>query len=367
MPQPETNLALAVRRPGLEEDTLTEVLAGVLALDPALARRVYDLVPGCHAAHDQTIDIRTQHWIRHVGKLDMMLDSSARAGGRCWVENKLDAAFQPGQLIQYASLGWPGLVIVPERRLAETQAAADSKRWTVCTWPDIADLAMQLLDQDGITVKDARLPTAEARHKARADLIGYLQEIGEVALQPLDENDAVALTRVAYVLTHGVPTVLDAIRTRGEALGLHGASVDHPRPATDYWGWVAFSAQPGTWVEDLGGWYDANVAGDCGFADGATFWVGMTFNEDATNDLQALFRREEWQRQLENTDLRVVRRPNAKGWRAVDACPVAELPGQTLGQQAQHAATRFEDMLDRLRQLQPTWDALKRQHRHDPT
>ena len=354
----EQNLALAVERPGLAEDTLTEVLAGVLDLDQALARRLLSAVES--VADHAPVAIITQSWHPAIGKIDMWLDGGT---SRCWVENKLWARFGENQLERYSGTKARGLVIVPESRRSEVPA---DPRWVSRTWDDVIELARELLEEEGVTIEDARRPGALACHKARSDLIGYLEakNVTTTRAPGLTTSDVEALATVQYTLGTAIPGMLRAIKEKAVEAGFLGVGIDEPpadRSLFD-WGWVTSDPPEGTWVSALGGWFDANIAGRPDFADVPAFAVGCMFPRAVANAAQVRFLTPEWETVLTLADFQVI--PVDRAWRAVRVFPLP-LEGDTLEAQASRAATDFVRAVEDLLRLQTSWDALPTQMSED--
>jgi len=345
----EPNLALAATRPGGDEDTLTEVFAGVMEVDQQLAQEVLRLACGNEIEPASAVGVRTQYAPRraHICKVDMWLDAGTTS---CWIENKLEAQFGTGQLQRYSKLG-PGLVIVPEKRRKEVPGG---ESWRVATWPDIANLARSLWDVDGTGESAARLPTAEARHKARADFISYLEERKIVSefLRPLSTDDETALARASFVLHDAVPCILKSVRKRAEARGIKFKDWQFPAANRDY-GYIVFHPGPTTWADDVGGLYETIVAGNPDFVDYPAVGVGLTVYDDPTNPNQDFFAGSVWQNELEIAGF--VRSRVDLGWRAFRDLPPHELAGDALDKQAISAADEFMRAHDVLADLQDAW------------
>lgn len=342
----EPNLALAATRPGGDEDTLTEVFAGVMEVDQQLARKMLGLACGREIDAGSVVTVKTQYASREIGKVDMWLEAS---NARCWVENKLAAGFGHDQLSRYSRLG-PGLVIVPDARRHKPREGP----WRVRTWSDVATIARSLWKLDGIDPDAARQPSAEARYKARADLIRYLEErkIVTDSLRPLSADDETALARASFVLHDAVPNILRSVRQRAEARGLTFKAWQFPAANRDY-GYIVFHPGPTTWADDVGGLYETIVAGNPDFVDHPAVGVGLTVYNDPTNPNQDFFAGSVWQNELEKAGFD--RFTVDLGWRAFRDLPPHELAGDALDKQANSAADEFMHAHDVLADLQDAW------------
>lgn len=345
----EPNLALAATRPGGDEDTLTEIFAGVMSADQRLARDVLALACGHGIEPASAVTVETQCTVRGTGKLDMWLEAESAS---CWIENKLDAEFGRDQLERYSALGM-GLVILPEVRRADVPT---NEGWRVATWREIARTARSLLDADGVDLIVAREPTATARHKALADLISYLQERHIVPRPdpPLSAQDDDALAKASYVLGTAVPCLLDAVRHRAEASGLHTKDTRPPGASHRDYGYVVFQPEQHGWADQVGGLYEARVDGNPDFADHPALGVGLTVYENpAKSSSQRVFAGNVWRNELEIArfdQLRV-----KLGWRVFRLFRPHELPGKFLADQANSAADEFMRAHDDLTRLERTW------------
>lgn len=348
----EPNLALAATRPGGDEDTLTEVFAGVMEVDQQLAQEVLWLACGNEIEPASAVRVHTQCVPRsraHIGKVDMWLDAGSTS---CWIENKLEAQFGPDQLPRYSKLG-PGLVIVPEKRREEVPGGD----WQVATWPDIANLARSLWDVDGTGESAARLPTAEARHKARADFISYLEERHNVpkSYPPLSAQDDAALAKASYVLSTAVPCLLEAVCQRARKCNLEGTT-QLPTVHRDY-GYLVVHPKRGTWAEEVGGLYEARVDGNPDFAEYPVLGVGLTvYKDSAKASLQRAFAGPHWQDELEKAGFGQL--PSEPGWRVFRLFRPHELQGDLLEDQAKSAADEFMRAYDDLQRLECAWRSL---------
>jgi len=359
----EPNLALAARRRSKQEDVLTEVLAGVIVLDRDLLEKLLERLP--HGAWARSsgsaipmVRVSTQAYVGGIGTLDLLLNVD---GVSYWIENKIDAAFQHDQLERYAKLG-PGLVIVPDRRAADVPS--DPDRWTVMTWTDVVLTARALFVNEGIEFADASGPDALARHRARCDLIGYLEENYLTAPPRIETNDLVELARLNSVLGEAIPYVLSEIKSRAEAAGLLQPGIKAPPAWGDYSaGYVWCDADPGGWVEDVGGWYDVTIAGQPDFAEGPAVAVGMALHTTPDKQLQGLFYDERWKSNLGESGFQFV--PLDWGARAIRAHQWGEVPSGSLAHQAGFIADAFIGSIESLRQLQPLWTSLALQDSSD--
>lgn len=353
MREAESNLALAARRPGGEEDRLTEVLAGVLALDQRLARTIVNRVPGRTCGETAPVAITTQLQHEKVGRLDMWLDA---AGQRCWVENKLRAAFQFEQLERYAKLG-PGLVIVPRDRVSEVDR---DSRWVVLSWADVAEMATELFDDEALSLEEAQSGSGLAMHKARADLVGYLTELNLVTPRRLNDDDAVTLANVDFVLLTAIPKLLEAVQLAAEAQGLSDSD-PNPPPKFGWYhlGYVTFGPELGEWVSEVGGRYETIIDGRPDFADVPSVGVGVTVYTEVNNAAQEIFQSDEWTDVLVRAGFR--RTDTSWGFRAFKTFALGGgvIPGSNLDEQAQHIAEQFTRARADARGLQAEWDRLK--------
>ena len=240
------------------------------------------------------------------------------------------------------------------------RAKSANDNWVVCSWEEVAEMATGLLATDGVGLNHACRADALAGHKARADLVIYLQE-NNLAIprgRALTKVDADALSQLDFIIGTAIPRVLDVIGDKARGAGLLDVKAESP-PRTGHidWGWVTSTAPVGSWVSDVGGWFDANIAGHPDFAEAPALAVGCCVERIRSNTAQTRCFDADWEA--------ILTRANSSpgvhhggAWRAVRVHEIPFGPSGSLDEQAMFAAEEFVHAVRDLTALQREWESL---------